>query len=63
VLKESGGSVDQAITYGYDTASGRLSSIAATQGASNLTFSYGYEPNSYSLIKTVSSAVHSATNT
>ena len=46
------------MSYSYDSAS-RLSIVTSPAGA----FTYGYEPSSYSLVKTVAGPTHTVTNT
>lgn len=50
-------------SFAYHAYHGRLSTVTANLNATNRTFTYGYEPLSYSLIGTVTGPVHTVTNT
>ena len=55
---KNGAAVETAASYGYD-AVGRLATV--TQGTD--TFTYGYQPNTFGLVKTVTGPAHTVTNT
>ncbi len=60
---KDGTTVENAVSYGYDTA-GRLQSLDASYPLPTTPdFTYSYQANSYGLVSTVTSPVHTITNT
>jgi RHS repeat-associated protein len=58
---KNGTTIENSVTYDYSVDDGRISSISNPQ-LSNVSFGYTYEPDSYSLIKTVTGPAHTVTN-
>ena len=57
---KNGATVENSVQYDYSLSDGRISEISNPQISNS--FTYGYEPNSYGLIKTVTGPVHTVTN-
>jgi RHS repeat-associated protein len=59
---KNGSVIENSVTYNYHLTDGRVDSISGGGLHPPSQFNYTYEPNSYGLIKTITSPIHTVTN-